>query len=287
MAFSRLTVCGKPRQQCLRAALGIAAALFLSAGLSGYSFGSSAQTAQRPASANPNGQKAMAQPSSQSTYQEYLKELHDVDKYRRHQERKEELKQSKVDNPEAHDDAYQYRHSPMVRSIAHRLGLSTEIAARIFESLNFLVLLAAVVWFLARLLPKTLRNRKERIQNEIEHARVATEDANRRLANVEQRLSRLDEEIHALQLQAQKEAAAEEQRLRAALEDEKLRIVAEAEKEVNAASMNAQRQLKNLTAELVIEHARRRMAVSAETDRSLIDAFVAGLPLDGRSRGVN
>lgn len=287
MAFSRLTVFRKSRQWCLRVALGIAAALFLSGALSLQCFATSAQVPQGTVAPASSGQKATPQPSSASTYQKYLKELHDVDKYRRRQERKEELKQSKVDNPEAHDDAYQYRHSPMVRNIAHRLGLSTEIAARIFESLNFLVLLAAVVWFVARLLPKTLRNRKERIQNEIEHARAATEDANRRLAKVEQRLSRLDEEIHSLQLQAQKETAAEEQRLRTALEDEKQRIVAEAEKEVNAASTNAQRQLKNLTAELVIEHARRRMAVSVETDRSLIDAFVAGLPPDGRNRGVN
>ncbi|HET9087720.1 MAG TPA: ATP synthase F0 subunit B [Acidobacteriaceae bacterium] len=275
------------RQQGLGISVALAAVVLFWASLPAHSFGLSAQTGGAVGTTAASQQTAPSPSQGNSAYQRYLKERRDVERYQRKQERKEEVKESKVENPEAHDDAYQYRHAPMVRSIAHALGLSTEVAARIFESLNFLILLVAVVWFLARLLPRTLRNRKERIQNEIELARAATEDANRRLADVEQRLSRLDEEIHSVQVQAQQETAAEEQRLRAALEEEKHRIVAAAENEVNAASANAQRQLKNLTAELVIEHARRGMAVNAETDRLLVDAFVTELPSRTRGGGVN
>lgn len=260
----------------------LAGALLLSTGLLNNS---SELFAQATAPANSQGQNPAPKPSD-SGYQKYLRERRDVERYQRKQERKEEVRQSRADNPEGHDDADQYRHAPMVQNIAHHLGLSTETCARIFEALNFLVLLVAIIWFAARVLPRTLRNRKQRIQSEIEHARAVTEDANRRLASVEQRLSRLDDEIHAIHVQAQQETAAEEQRLRAALEEEKERIVAAAEKEVNAASANAQRQLKNLTAELVIEHARRRISVSPEADRSLVDAFVADLPRD-RSGGLN
>lgn len=267
------------------AGLVIAGALSASAWLAPDSYGMAAQNA---ASAdNANGQQSSPTVSPETPYQKYLKERRDVEKYQRKQERKEEVRQSRADNPEAHDDVDQYRHSPMVQTVAHRLGLSTEIAARIFEWFNFLILLAAIVWFVARVLPSTLRSRKERIQSGIERARAVTEDANRRLALVEQRLSRLDDEIHAIQTQARQETAAEEQRLRAALEQEKQRIVMAAEKEVNAASMNAQRQLKNLAAELVIEHARRQIVVSAEADRSLVGAFVAELPSGRRGGGVN
>ena len=284
MDFRRPAMIFDLRQQSLRFLFPMAAVVLLWASFPGSCFGLSAQNAAGTA---PGKQTAPSPNQGNSAYQRYLKERHDVEKYQRKLERKEEIKESKVENPEAHDDAYQYRHAPIVRRIAHALGLSTEVAARIFESLNFLVLLIAVVWFLARLLPRTLRNRKERIQKEIENARAVTEDANRRLAEVEQRLSRLDEEIHSLLMHAQQETAAEEQRLRAALEEEKHRIIAEAENEVNAASANAQRQLKNLTAELVIEHARRGMAVNAETDRLLVDDFLAELPSRASTGGVN
>ena len=282
-AFSLGTPC-KPRHgDSVRIVRWIACVLFLLTGFAPSLHGAAQAAQSASSSTNSNAQNPA---SSDAAYQKYLLERRDVDKYRRKQERKEEIKQSHADNPEAHDDADQYRHSATVQNIAHHLGMSTETTARIFESFNFLILLAAVVWFVARALPKTLRSRKERIQNEIERARAATEDANRRLAIVEQRLGKLDEEINSLQTRAQQETAAEERSLRAALEEEKQRIVDAAAKEVDAASMNAQRELKNLTAELVIEHARRGMAVNLETDRLLVDAFVADLPND-RSSGVN
>ncbi|MHB8301953.1 MAG: F0F1 ATP synthase subunit B family protein [Acidobacteriaceae bacterium] len=275
------------RQHVLRAILPVLCGVcFLGAGAKGLH-----ASAQASAPSAVTADRVQAQGSSTSSgsdaaaYKKYLKERHDVRQFQRKLERKEELRQSKVDNPEAQDNANVYRHSAMVQSLAHVFGLSTESMARIFESLNFLILMAAVVWFLARSLPKTLRTRRERIQNDIQQARVATEDANRRLADVEQRLARLDDEIQAMQVQTEQETAAEEQRLRAAMQEEKRRIVDAASQEVTVASMSAQRRLKNLAAELVIEHARRRISVSAANDRILVADFLADTATTKRTGG--
>lgn len=191
--------------------------------------------------------------------------------------RRKEIHQKKIDNPEAEDAADVYRHSPMVHSLAKMFGLSVESTSRLFETINFVLLVIAIVWGIAKLLPRALRSRTERIRNEIEQARVATAEANRRLAGVEERLAHLDSEIEAIRARAEQETLLEEKHLRAALEQEKQSIVESATQDIQAASKNAQSQLKKLAADLIIEHARRQIAVTPETDRSLIDGFLGKL----------
>lgn len=263
------------RSRCRSMARKFVCTVCLTAGAASYAYtgGQQPATAQQPASVQNPGQSS----SSGAAYRKYLQEERDVNRYQRKQERREEIQQRKVDNPEAEDGENVYRHSTMVKRLGQTFGMSTETTARIFEIVNFLILAAAVLWFIARALPKTLRDRKERIQNELQQARVATDDANRRLADVEQRLRRLDEDIRSMRTEAEQETIAEEQRLRAALEQERHRILDAAAEEVSAASRNAQRQLKNLAADLVIDHARRRANVTGEADRALVAEFVSGL----------
>ena len=201
--------------------------------------------------------------------------------------RQKEIQQKKIDNPEVGDDANIYRHSPIVRRLARMFGLSVEVTSRLFEALNFIVLLTFIVWFLARILPKTLRGRTERIQSQLQQARTVTEDANRRLASVEERLSRLDAEIDTIKTRAEQETQLEEKRLHEALEQEKQSILDFAAQEIAAAGSNAQNQLKRLTAELAIEHAKHKIAVTTATDRSLVESFLVDLDRERRSSGVN
>jgi len=196
---------------------------------------------------------------------------------KRRARRREEIRQKKIDNPEAEDGSNVYRHSPMVHKLAHLLGLSVEVTSRLFETINFILLLVGIVWLVARILPRTLRNRSERIRNEIQQARVATDDANRRLSSIEGRLASLDGEIDAIKTKAEQETVAEEKRLRAAMEQEKQAILDAAAQDITAASNNAQSLLKNLAADLVIEHAKRQIAVTPESDRSLVEAFLTDL----------
>lgn len=201
--------------------------------------------------------------------------------------RQAEIRQRKIDNPEAEEGENVYRHSPMVHSLAKRFGLSVEATSRLFEIINFILLVIILVWGIWKILPKALHARTDRIRNGLQQARTATEDANRRLAGIEERLSHLDGEIDAIRKQAEQETVIEEKRLRAALEQEKQSILESAAQDINAASKNAQSQLKKLAAELVIEHAKRQISVTPEADQTLVAGFLAELNEKHSGGGVN
>jgi F-type H+-transporting ATPase subunit b len=232
----------------------------------------------------PRGHAAQATPAAQSEVSALSST--NSSQSNRQAQRREEIEQKKVDNPEPDDEVNIYRHSATVQKIANIFGTPVEVMSRWLEGLNFLVVMAFIVWFLARVMPKTLRARTERIQREILQARTVTEDANRRLAGVEERLARLDTEISGIKTQAQQDAVEKEKQMRAALEQEKQSIVDSSAQEIAAASSKAQSQLRRMTAELAIERAKHKIAVSAEADRSLVETFLVDLDKQRRS-GVN
>jgi F-type H+-transporting ATPase subunit b len=180
-----------------------------------------------------------------------------------------------------------FLHSPSVKAIGAKFGLNPEQAATTFTVLNFVVLAILVGWFLLKALPKTFRNRNSAIQKHLVEARTATEEANVRLSSVEARLGKLDEQIAALRAQSEKDAANDEQRIKASVEEEKQRILAAAEQEIAAASSNAQRQLQQYAANLAIEQAARKLVVTAETDRLLVQDFARRLTGNDTKEGHN
>jgi F-type H+-transporting ATPase subunit b len=186
-----------------------------------------------------------------------------------------------MDEPETNSEVEQYRHSRVVQAIAHFTGLKTETAAQIFEDFNSGVLLFAIAFALWKYLPKIFRNRSETLQKELVAARLATEEANRRLAEVEARLLRLDSEIGAIRQQVEQEAVEDEKRIHAALEAERERIIVSAEQEIGAAQAAAQRDLKKFAADLAIDHAMRRIQLSNDTDRALVREFGKSLKNSG------
>jgi F-type H+-transporting ATPase subunit b len=188
-----------------------------------------------------------------------------------------------MDAPETEDQTEQYRHSAVVQSIARYGHVSTETAAQIFEDINSGVLLGAILIVLFRIVPKMFRNRSEKLQQDLVGARIATDEANRRLAEVEVRLQRLDSEIDAIRQQVEREAVHDEERIHAAMESERERIVASAEQEIAAAQAAAQRDLKKFAADLAIDHAMRKLQLSTDTDRALVREF--GKNLNSGSKG--
>jgi F-type H+-transporting ATPase subunit b len=195
--------------------------------------------------------------------------------------------QSPEKNNQEADENDAYLHSPSVRSLGAKFGLNPEQAATTFTVLNFVILAILVGWFLIRTLPKTFRNRNTAIQKQLVDARVATEEASARLNNVEQRLGKLDEQIAAIRVQSEKDAAADEQRIKAAVEDEKQKILAAAEQEIAAASTHARRRIQEYAAELAIDQAAKKLVVSAETDRLLVQSFARRLTGDDSKEGHN
>jgi len=173
------------------------------------------------------------------------------------------------------------RHSPSVKWIARKTGLTVDQAYWLCLGLNFAVIFFFMVRLLGKMLPRYFRGRTSTIQKGIEEARKMSEDARGRLADVEGRLSRLDAEIAAMQREADENAKAEEQRLLAAGEEERRRIVASAEQEIEMAANTARRELKAHAAELAVQLAEKKIRVSQDTDEALVRAFTTQMGKDG------
>lgn len=192
-----------------------------------------------------------------------------------------EAKQTVVD-----EDA-EYRNSVVVKKLGSILGLSTERAATVFNVFNFAVLAVLVGYFLLKTLPRTFRDRTSRIQRHLVDARTATEEASARMNSIEDRLASLDGQIAAMQAQSEKDSIADERRIKAAVEEERAKILAMADQEIAAATAQARRQLQQFAAELAIEQAARKLVVTAEMDRQLVQGFARRLAGDGAKGGEN
>jgi F-type H+-transporting ATPase subunit b len=178
---------------------------------------------------------------------------------------------------EQQNETSAYRHSAAVQAAGRKLGLQPEGAARLFEFINFAVLAIGILWLLVKKLPQILRARSERIARELVDARSMTDDANQRLGAVEQRLSRLDQEIASIRAQSEAEIRRDEALMKDQLDREKVKIIAEAEQEIASASAHAQRNLKQYAAVLAVEQAARSLNLTADADRALVANFAAGL----------
>jgi F-type H+-transporting ATPase subunit b len=185
-----------------------------------------------------------------------------------------------TEKQEEHSDEEAFRHSAAVKALGAKFGLDAEQAATAFSVVNFAVLALAVVWFLFKALPKTFRNRNAALEKHLVEARAASAEASSRLGSVEARLSKLDEQIAAMRAQAEKDAQAEEQRMKASVEEEKQKILEAAEQEISAATSQARRQIQQYAADLAIDQAAKKLVVSAETDRILVQEFARRLGAD-------
>jgi F-type H+-transporting ATPase subunit b len=180
-----------------------------------------------------------------------------------------------------------YRHSASVKLIGRWLHLDKEAAARVFEYFNFAILAGAILFALLKYLPKTFRAQREDIQHRLVEARTATQQANERLAAIEQRLSRLDEEVAAISKQAEKDSVEDEARIKASIETERQRIMEAVSRDIASASSSAQRDLKRFVAGLAVDRAAQRIALTEDDDRALVQEFSKSLAQQIRNGGKN
>lgn len=183
---------------------------------------------------------------------------------------------------EQQDNAFRLN-SPLVKASARALHLDVETTARIYEFINFAILVLAIGIPLVRWLPGTIRKRAEKVRTDIESARKVTEDANARLSAVEAKLEKIDEEIGKFRAEVERESLEDEARIKAALEEESARIVVAAEQEIGAAVAQARRGLRKFAADLAVEQAAKQMILTAETDRALIAEFVGDVGKGGKN----
>ena len=185
---------------------------------------------------------------------------------------------------EKQNDAFRLE-GPVVKWTATTLHLPPGIAASIYEGLNFFIIVLAVGVPLFRWLPKFLRQRKQKLRNDIESARKVTEDATARLSAVEAKLARIDEEIQKFRAEGEAESQQDEALIKASLADESTRIVQSVEQEIGVAAAQARRGLRNFAAGLAIDEAAKKLVLTAETDRALIAEFVGDVLGSGAGRG--
>lgn len=171
------------------------------------------------------------------------------------------------------DETEQFKRSASVQLLSRITGLSIEGAYWLAVGLNFVIVAGLIAWAMKKNLPAMFRNRTASIQKAIEEARAASADANRRLTQIESRLGRLDDEINQMRIASEKEAAAEEERIRVATAEDAKRIVESAEQEIAAATKAARRELTAYAADLAVNLAVNQIQVDTPTDQALVRRF--------------
>lgn len=178
---------------------------------------------------------------------------------------------------EGKDEMAEFKESASVRLIGRLTGLSLQQSYWLSIVLNFVVIAAVIVWAGLKYLPGMFRDRSTAIQKAMQEAQMASEEARRRLAEIESRLMKLDVEIAMMRDAAEKEGAAEEARIQAAVEEDARKIVISAEQEIAAAVKAARRQLTAYAADLAVGLARKQIRVDAATDQALVRNFAGQL----------
>lgn len=179
------------------------------------------------------------------------------------------------------DAMAEFKESASVRMIGRLTGLNLQQSYWLSVVLNFVVIAAIIIWAARKYLPGIFRDRSAAIQKAMQEAQMASEEARRRLADIESRLMKLDGEIGMMRDAAEKEGAAEESRIQAAAEEDARKIIASAEQEIAAAVKAARRQLTAYAADLAVGLARKQIHIDAATDQALVRNFAGQLGATG------
>ena len=156
---------------------------------------------------------------------------------------------------------------------------ASERATEIFKWINFAIVAGLIVWVFGKKLPSVFRARAEAVSSAITSATSAKAAADAQLRDAETRLANLQKEVAELRASAEKEAAAEVERLRAATLSDAQKIAAAAKAEIEAAERAARLELKALAANLAVDGAESLLAkqLTPKAQESLISNFVKSL----------
>jgi len=156
---------------------------------------------------------------------------------------------------------------------------ATERATEIFKWINFAIVAGVIVWVFGKKLPPVLQKKAEAISSAIANATNAKAAADAQLREAETRLANLQKEVAELRAFAERESAAEVERLRAATLTDAQKIAAAAKAEIEAAERAARLELKALAANLAVDGAETLLAkqLTPKAQESLISNFMKSL----------
>jgi F-type H+-transporting ATPase subunit b len=145
-----------------------------------------------------------------------------------------------------------------------------------FKIINFLLLLAALVYLLRKPLRSFLADRSENIHSALEEGSRALEHSQAQLGSIEEKLKHLQEEISGFKTAAASEMEAERQRLHQAADDEAERILEAARAQIENSARAARLELKTYVAQQVLELAETilRQRLDETAQQQLVYRFV-------------
>ena len=156
---------------------------------------------------------------------------------------------------------------------------ATQPIGMVFKWIHFVIVAGLTYWVFGKLLPPVFRRNADNIGAAINKATAAKADAERRLQEAVAKMATLEREVTEFRVQAQRDAAAEVERLRGAtqLDVEKIRAAGKAE--IEAAERAARVELKELAAKLAVDGAESLVAkqMTPAVQEAMISSFVQSL----------
>lgn len=152
-------------------------------------------------------------------------------------------------------------------------------ATDVFKWINFAIVAGVLVWVFLKLTPPFFRRNAEIISSAISKASAAKSEGDRQLREAQEKLAHLEQEIAELRATAQREGAAEVERIRKLLQTETERIAAAAKAEIQATERSARLELKAIAANLAVDGAESLLVkqLTPGAQESLVSAFVKSL----------
>jgi F-type H+-transporting ATPase subunit b len=165
---------------------------------------------------------------------------------------------------------------------AEEASASQQGTENLFKWINFALVAGVIVWLCVKKGPAFFSRRAEAIGSAIQKSAEAKKLADQHLGDAETKLQNLEKEVAELRASAQRESAAEAERIRKLTQSDAQKIDAAAQAEIAAAERAARLELKALAANLAVNGAESLLAqqLTPAAQESLINNFVK--TLDGR-----
>lgn len=149
----------------------------------------------------------------------------------------------------------------------------------VFRWLNFALVFGGIAYALVKYAAPAFRGRADAIVAAIGEAARVKQEAEERRREAEAKLAGLEQEIARLRAEAQRDAAAEAERLRQLAREEARKIERAAQAEILAAERAARLELKAAGARLAVARAEAllRQEINAASEATLFRSFVKDL----------
>jgi F-type H+-transporting ATPase subunit b len=145
--------------------------------------------------------------------------------------------------------------------------------------LNLLLVVFVLIWIARKPLSNFFASRSESIREQLAEAQKARADAEAKLAEVQARMSHLDEELKEIAGKAEADAKDEYAKLLGQAEQDAEKIVERARQEIEGMTRTGQQELRRHAAELSVQMAEEKIQneISDADHKRLLDRFVAKL----------